>query len=405
MIKKRFPKYTGKIIKFLDSTGITSNKTIKNDFVNYIFEQYKSLATPTIDLINTTIIEKRKSLLYQAFVESEPQSKTINSFRTWVEKTDIKTNIKNKDTYDKMFNPDEDLKPLHILLYGNKFVALDIVCLAEMAELTYDYYSNDNIDIHVYREKNENIDIEHTMKIINLMRKITKSTKKLNLIILLSNQKKYYFEGKKIVKVENMNSGFSFDNIVCVFRKEELYKVLIHELIHCFDFDFCHNDSTEIEHILYSVINIGGNDVVNEAYTEMMTLIINSVIKSIEYEMTFDQIINYEIIFTHFQIAKIINFYDGKEYDDLFNIKIKQNTSMSSYIIVKGMLLNNLEHFLNYCDKLYSKHENHYERYINLYKNVVNKSGLNENMINKFLKYIKSTDKSFVFLTLRMTMM
>ena len=59
---------------------------------------------------------------------------------------------------------------------------------------------------------------------------------------------------------------------------------------------------------------------------------------------------------------QIINFFGGKKYEDLFDIVINQKTSVASYVIIKGMFLNNYEKILNHFDKfIFSKKKDRFE--------------------------------------------
>ena len=154
-------------------------------------------------------------------------------------------------------------------------------------------------------------------------------------------------------------------------------------------------------------------DVVNETYTEILAITLNSIMCSLINNIDLSVIINYEIIFTHFQIAKIINFFGGDTYEDLFKITINQKTSVASYVIIKGMFLNNYEKILKHFDNLnfgnFDK-KRIFNDYKKLYCEIVNKESLNKELINHFLSIIKDkndkNDKSkekFIMKTMRMT--
>ena len=70
--------------------------------------------------------------------------------------------------------------------------------------------------------------------------------------------------------------------------------------------------------------------------------------------------INYEICFSCFQSAKILLFYGFEKFQEFFNsnrklmkknVKIKQNSSIISYFIIRSALLFSLKEFISFCKK------------------------------------------------------
>ena len=101
------------------------------------------------------------------------------------------------------------------------------------------------------------------------------------------NQKKYLTNDNNLCS-DNINSGARIDNSIYLWRKEEFYKVLIHELIHLFDVDFYISDSVyqKIEKIFNNTFNVNGFDRVNECYTEAFAVLLHSIIYSIETNLS-----------------------------------------------------------------------------------------------------------------------
>ena len=86
------------------------------------------------------------------------------------------------------------------------------------------------------------------------------------------------------------------------FRKEELYKVLIHELIHYLKLDLVRK--VEFPDY-YKYFNIPQNTEIrlNEAYTEIFAVIFNSMINTNESELI--SVLNRELKYSLYQCAKI----------------------------------------------------------------------------------------------------
>ena len=106
------------------------------------------------------------------------------------------------------------------------------------------------------------------------------------------------------------------NGIIKIWRKEELYKLILHEMIHFLNLDFQSSDWLDpIYSYLYHVFNISQEQLIRlfEAYTETWACIINTIIVSYKFVdksniTLFKKMIDYERIFSCFQIAKILHF-------------------------------------------------------------------------------------------------
>ena len=120
-----------------------------------------------------------------------------------------------------------------------------------------------------------------------------------------------------------------------VFRKEELNKVLVHELIHYLALDL--NDVPFPNFSDY--FNVAPNNIVllNEAYTEIMAILINTIIYSDKYDVVKD-ILNKELKYSMFQSAKILTLFKFDTAAHFFKQcdcdNFRQNTDIFSYFIV-----------------------------------------------------------------------
>ena len=71
--------------------------------------------------------------------------------------------------------------------------------------------------------------------------------------------------------------------ITTVYRSEEMYKLIIHELIHNYKYDFAF---LEFNLKLSDFINISRDTklTVNESYTEVVTVLLNTMIESFNFK-------------------------------------------------------------------------------------------------------------------------
>ena len=155
---------------------------------------------------------------------------------------------------------------------------------------------------------------------------------------------------------------------ICIFRKEEVDKLLLHELTHATFKDGNLNGIDTIESKIKCSFNINKNNKINffEAYTESMALICNSVCNSIFSNISISEIFINEIKFSIFQCSKILQFYNINDIDKFFctkccftgNSKHIEKTSVLSYYFLKLGLIFNSNLFMNkyfYSNKISSK--------------------------------------------------
>lgn len=303
---------------------------------------------------------------------------------------------------DKMRKPFEQL---HNLLYKNDFASPDIVESVHLNDIKCEQWQNRDIYIYIYTNSEKKPNIKLIILIINLIRQFSDNHKILLSIYYSDKTKKLPSVKKQKITAKNINSGCCLkNNFIYLWRKEEFYKVLLHELIHYYNLDFVDYDD-ELEKYVQKLFNIKGRNVINEAFTEILALTLYSIIISISQDIDFDMIIKYENLFTHLQIAKLIMYFGGESYDDLFNIIIDQTTSVVSYIIIKGILLNNYNDVLSYLEMIFFTNKSKrykFNGYKKLFIKLMNKESLNRDIINIFIKN-KSNMDEFIASTLRMT--
>jgi hypothetical protein len=332
----------------------------------------------------------------------------------------IKNKIKKKNNLlehiDKLiFNPsDVNRKPLHDMLYFNPFIPINVQHNAEYNELIYKkYILNNGSIINIYsNKKSHNINIDLIIKIFDIFYKITNKKNKIYLTIYLSNIKKKIYEydyqhHHKLLKPININSGSTMKNInISLWRYEEIYKVLIHELIHYFsvDFGFETDGYNKAEEHIQKIININGEDRLFESYTETMANIIHCCLLEKITQINITKLLELEISFSLLQIGKILNYYGMESYRDIFNKsknKINQSTSVLSYFIIKGSLLFKLDEFIDFTKENIIFGEK-LDDYLDLINNTIYDIRYIEH-IDYFINTINNCKNEFIKNTLRMT--
>ena len=371
------------------------------------------------DLCNDKLIEIKNSVF-----------DNVSNFNCWYRVNGIKfdlydilkqhkNKIKYKTYFDLLFSVSNDRKILHELLYKNLFISLDNIHYIESHDIIYKQYNSNNIKLDLFlpideHENYDEPDIEKISLIYSIMSNLfNKKNEHLRLIVLYGNQKKQinYDECDKTLCSNNINSGLSIKHdLIMIWRKEEFYKVLIHELIHFFGIDFYVNDEIYklLEHSVNKKYKNIKNDKINESYTEAIAILINSVVYSKIHNIDVNKIIKYEIIFSHFQIAKILNYFDNDSIGNLDNIILKQNTSVFSYYIIKTMLLTNYKKMYNFWEtngfQILNTNEDEYEI---IYNEILNNNNLDVDIVDFCILYFKKLNKieknEFINKTMRMS--
>ena len=242
--------------------------------------------------------------------------------------------------------------------------------------LIYEYHEN-NQDNPQFKRFFDN-SVYRIYLLISLLQSYSKSecSQYLTLYLYLTNMKKTLDDCSENCKIEekNANSAFTFacqkKNEVYIYRKEEWFKVLAHELFHSFGLDFALFDSEEINKKIYSIFPIKTDLRLYESYCETWGEFLNVVfiafssIKCSETDFIqkvikkIQLLIHQEIIFSIFQATKVL-IYFGMTYSDLYertsnsiNIRdmyYRETTPVLSYYIIKAILIFHIDDFLSWC--------------------------------------------------------
>ena len=414
MNKLKISKYSKKCLSYIkDNIWIKIEDEIDNILINRLNDIYIN--------INENDNEKYK-IIYESelkklhSVESYPliyihyldiNKNNILSFKQFYNyytenNTEISEllNIESK-VLNLIKNPIKDRKILHENLYNNNFVSIDIQQITESNDLIYKEIIYDNDKIYLYEIKEKQININLVMFIIKFMKKLADSYNikynPLELVLLMTPQKKQK-TNLKFLGPENINSGSTYINRkIFIWRYEEVYKVLIHELIHFYKFDFdIYSNINDDEYIHNCVI---GEDRKNEAYTEAFALIINTFIISKKTNKKFIDLINYELNFSLYQCKKIMKFFNINNILEIISNKkcnkdIKQKTAVFSYFFIKTSFIFNLNKIMNYINN--NNHDNYID-FVN--ESITNKKFID--ILNKTNYYFGNND--FIENTFRMT--
>jgi hypothetical protein len=429
---------------FLDNIDTCSRKSYKRDYLL------------NVEVILKFLNENHKELLLKMLnlhKYEEGKKKQLLSF------------IDNLGTYDKDYvfdwmnqNGIELMRSLYIFLLNNKlpeevykivggereiygeFTSLDI---QEEIELSLPYkkeilYKMNNVELNlVINSKNKMKITEDFLRRSFFLSFLTGNSKDINIKLWLSKIKKYLPKPREdlFLGPKEVNSGCSSAYEITLWRKEEISKILIHEVIHHLSLERI-PDLMEIQEYFYSKFDIKRNVRINffESYTEMWTNILNIFMigknlkksnkksnkKSLNKTNDILKLLNIELLFSLFQCAKVLNFFGYSSFSEFYknegfseegkSDKFKQRSNVFSYYIGRTLLFYNFDMFLKMC---YTYNINMIvdnkipaSKFIELMENTINNTDY-ISKIDSLIKIIKTRQKQndLIMRTMRFTVM
>lgn len=151
------------------------------------------------------------------------------------------------------------------------------------------------------------------------------------------------------ITCDNINSGYTTiankkDRYIVLFRKEDIENVFIHECIHYLGIDrtlFNRSDS-----FIKKFFTVDCSILLNEGYTEVLTIIYVSICNSILLQLDVNDILYNELLYSLLQSNKVFSFYNITDDTRTF-INWKDNTNTFAYIIIKTVCLYHIDIFLD----------------------------------------------------------
>lgn len=196
--------------------------------------------------------------------------------------------------------------------------------------------------------------------------------KELRAYLLLSDLEKFVPEVQSdAIDVVHANTAFttscSSQNTIFLFRREEWFKVFIHETFHCMGLDFSagsENDgSNDRMRSLFKALGRETDVRLYETFCEMWAELVNIMFclfttrggKCLPFsERRFRTALFREQLFSIYQSNKLLR-RAGFRYGELFvtpsRPAYKENTPAFSYFVIKSVLLWNVDRFIQWCEK------------------------------------------------------
>ena len=187
-----------------------------------------------------------------------------------------------------------------------------------------------------------------------------------------SLEKKLPVSNIDILDQIHVNTAFTTtcpkDSEIVIFRKEEWFKVLIHESFHNFALDFSDMNTHECRKEMLDIFKVNSEVNLYESYTEFWAEIMNALFCSFlhlknksnveEFLSNFEFFINFERTYSFFQLVKTLDFM-GLNYKNMYsetnqsqvlrNTLYKEKTNVLAYYVIKTILINNYQGLLTWC--------------------------------------------------------
>jgi hypothetical protein len=177
-----------------------------------------------------------------------------------------------------------------------------------------------------------------------------------------------------ILDQHNVNTAFTTtcpkQSEIIVYRKEEWFKVFLHETFHTFGLDFSDMNNELCRIKILDIFPVNSEVNLYESYTEFWAKIMNALFCSYhnltnkedsdDFLNNCEFFINFEIIFSYFQMVKILDFMNlnynqlyekGPQNDIIRKSLYKEKTNILAYYIITLILLKDYTLFLNWCSK------------------------------------------------------
>lgn len=242
-----------------------------------------------------------------------------------------------------------------------------------LTKLIYGYEFNNNNNTIIYFSKRKIssgkipkiiIHMFHIIKLLKILFNRDDNKNKQHVIYFETHEKKKFPKKNIALGPNEVNSGLTFVDLhkngnIILYRKEELLKVLIHELIHSNLID---------EKIIFSNQNKQFSDLfcvnyrilLNEAFTESFATIINlfyiHIINKLK-KSDLDRMFMMEMKYSIYICSKIMKYYNIKNISDVVKNndicinKFPQQTNVFAYYILKNILLTKHMDFSNILNK------------------------------------------------------
>ena len=317
--------------------------------------------------------------LYEHFNQVDPEYHPLSDKR-------IKKKITKEDLDNERFISD-DLKEDIILLTKCREVVFktdDTTCTLKL------YHSTENLDLLIDT-------LMYSLSYVCML--APHRVKNVYMTYYLLDSKRV-LDGDNLLDKEEVNGGACITHLdrcyISVWRKEEILKVSIHELIHGLSYDYT-EDTSDITHHYQQKYGITSKKMNTfEGYTEIYAELIHCFLIARFYKMIHTPTDMYELFrgnvgieyeFSRLQGTKVLSLLDK-------NKDMNKETNVCAYYLIKLELYNDLDGFLRFC----LANNNGFIKMVNVPKYLDYLKG-----VNKLIKKNNKVTNTYLKKTTRMT--
>ena len=213
-----------------------------------------------------------------------------------------------------------------------------------------------------------------------------------------------------VLDVLNVNTAFTYacggnrTNSILVFRKEEWFKVFIHETMHCIGLDFAAKETAAIRHkmnrrlqtLFPGTLNVSNYNI-TELYAEIWADVLNVLFTSIYTNQSWKSLLTKEQTFSRKQANKVLAYYK-MTMADLFSSDHhptpypEEKVSVFSYYLGRALVFSELTSFMQFC-------KTHNRTYLQFINNDVNRMAFIDHVIVPSISYYHKHTKIFTTTT------
>jgi len=319
--------------------------------------------------------------------------------------------------YDSHFFPDE----IKTYINDTSTYVLQFTSVIKNRTINVYFIIFDSINQEIILKLNQYIHMIYIWLYILDSFSLKECSKILNLYIYLTPFKKQLPNNNLVtLDSEHVNTGYTTgckeQSEIVIYRKEEWFKVFIHETFHNFGLDFSIMNLESINKSIRQLFNVNIKYNLYESYCEVWARILNTMIVSYfsynnqyksQFINNFKTNMKIESFHSLYQALKILTFMDlnfkiitKKTTDNIntCNYLYKENTSVFSYYIITSLLMNNYVNFLYWCFKnnnkllQFKKTQDNLNKYIEFISDSYDNSHIKKN-ITKLENIIQKNNK------------
>tara|TARA_Y100000389_G_scaffold204475_1_gene257262 strand:+ start:2575 stop:3378 length:804 start_codon:yes stop_codon:yes gene_type:complete len=201
---------------------------------------------------------------------------------------------------------------------------------------------------------NDSLTFMYLKELIPIIYNMTTNRRNKVTIKYFQTKNKKLLPKQKLLTENEVNSGLCYINSrdgdvnIEIYREEEFYKVLTHEMLHLYNVI---PKDPQLEHYFRNRYNKLCYINTNESLVELNALIINSIIIHKLFGEDFNVLIEKEYQWSRNQRDKLKKFF-GIESDMETNHKWKETTHAYSYFVTKTDLLDHILDNMNYVSAI-----------------------------------------------------